>query len=97
MDIRRQLRLLSVFVVIFASGVIWIRTATVKNTYLFVKQEREYRRLQQEIQAQRVRWLKQTAPRRLETMAGRLGLNPPKPTQILRYEPETQLQASRLP
>lgn len=85
---RREIIFLSALTVLLAAAVIWIRTSTVKDTYRFVQQEREYRRLQQEIQAARVRWLKQTAPKRLETMAKQLGLVPPKIQQVLKYEPE---------
>lgn len=71
-----------------AAGVIWIRTATVRDTYAFVQKERELRKLQQEIQAARVRWLKLTSPKRLEAMAKALNLQPPKIEQVLKYEPE---------
>lgn len=85
---RREIVLLSSITIFLAAAVIWIRTSTVKDTYRFVQQEREYRRLQQEIQAARVRWLKLTAPKRLETMAKQLGLGPPRLQQVLKYEPE---------
>lgn len=85
---RREILILSSLVVMLAAGVIWVRTSTVKATYQFVQEEREYRRLQQEIQAGRVRWLKLNSPRRLEMMARELGLGPPKIQQVLKYEPE---------
>jgi len=87
---RRELLLLLFFVFSLAAGVIWIRTLTVKDTYKYVEQERELRKLQQEIQAARVRWLKLTSPKRLEGMARALGLVAPGMHQMLRYEPEQQ-------
>jgi hypothetical protein len=85
---RREIYFLFGFVFIFAGLVIWIRTETVKDTYVYVKQEKDFRKLQQEIQAIRVRWLRQTAPRRLEVLAKNLHLSPPTMEQILKYEPE---------
>ena len=85
---RREFVALFLALFSLAGGLVWIRTATVKDTYRFVQLEREYRKLQQEIQAARVRWLKLTSPKRLEGMALALGLVPPRPSQILRYEPE---------
>ena len=68
-----------------AAAIIWIRTATVKDTYLFVQNEKELRKLAQEIQAVRVRWLRMTAPGKLEALAQSLELYPPKIDQVLRY------------
>lgn len=85
---RRETAILLSIVLFLAAGVIWVRTATVRETYAFVQKERELRKLQQEIQAARVRWLKVTAPKRLESMARSLGLAPAKIHQVLKYEPE---------
>ena len=85
---RRELSLLLAVTFLLAAGVIWVRTATVKDTYLYVQNEREFRKLQQEIQAARVKWLKLTSPKRLETMARALGLGSPKIEHVLKYEPE---------
>jgi hypothetical protein len=85
---RRDLYALFALVFALAAGVIWIRTATVKDTYLYVQREKEYRRLEQEIQGVRVRWLKLTAPKRLEALAQSLGLMPPNRNQVLKYEPD---------
>lgn len=73
--------------VVFAlsSGIIWVRTATVKDTYRFVQSEKELRKLQQDIQAVRVRWLKMTSPGKLESLAQTLELTPPRIDQVLRY------------
>jgi hypothetical protein len=68
--------------------VIWIRTATVKETYHFVQQQRELKAMQQELQAARVHWLKLTAPKRLDSLAERLHLAPPRLSQVLKYEPD---------
>lgn len=71
-----------------SAGVIWVRTATVRETYRYVQQEKELKRLQQELQAARVHWLKLTAPRRLDGLAQRLRLSPPRLSQVLKYEPD---------
>ena len=91
---RREIYALLALLFVLSAGVIWIRTSTVKDTYLYVQQEKEYRQLQQEIQATRVRWLKLTSPRRLEELATRVGLQAPKMNQILRYEPEKRAIAA---
>src|SRR5262249_7857740 len=82
----RYLWLITLFV--FSAGVIWVRTATVRETYRYVQQEKELKRLQQELQAARVQWLKLTAPKRLDSLAARLRLAPPRLSQVLRYEPD---------
>ncbi len=91
---RRELLLWFILTAFAAVGMIWVRTATIKDTYVYVQQERELRTLQQEIQAARVQWLKMTSPKRLEAVAKHLGLVPPKVEQILRYEPENTPQRS---
>lgn len=68
------------------AAVIWVRTATVKDTYRYVQQEKELYRIEQEIQTIRMRWLQLTAPKRLEGLAKTLELAPPRRQQILRYE-----------
>lgn len=77
---------------ILAGGVIWLRTATVRDTYRYVKQVKNFQNLQQEIQTLRIEWLNLTAPKRLEQLAKELDLHPPSRTQVLRYvtEPETE-------
>jgi hypothetical protein len=83
---KKEIALLVFLLFALCGGVIWIRTATVKATYHYVQQERELYRLEQETQAVRIRWLQMTAPKRLEGIARAIGLQPPKPSQILRYE-----------
>jgi hypothetical protein len=85
---RRGLYLLSLLLFILSTLVIWIRTSTVKGTYLYVQKEKELRRLEQDIQASRVRWLKLTTPKRLESIARGLGLKAPEMSQVLKYQSE---------
>ena len=73
-------------VCLFAVGIIWIRTETVKMTYEYVHNEKYYRQLTQETQALRVRWLKATGPKRLEGMAHVLGLGPARSEQVMKYD-----------
>jgi hypothetical protein len=87
---RRELYLLCALLFVLAALVTWVRTSTVKDSYLYVQREKEFRAVQQDIQAVRVRWLRLTAPKRLESLAQTLGLAPPKRDQILKYEPETR-------
>ncbi len=75
---------------LFSIGLIWLRTETVKQTYLYVQQEKDYRLLRQDIQAIRMQWLKVTSPRRLESLAKTLHLNPVPLNRILKYEPQGQ-------
>jgi hypothetical protein len=85
---RREAYFLFVVVFSLATGVIWIRTSTVRDTYAYVQRERELRRLLQDIQADRVHWLKLTTPKRLENVAKHLGLRAPEMFQVVRYAPE---------
>ncbi len=73
---------------LLSAGMIWVRTVTVRDTYRYVQQEKELKRLQQELQAARVTWLKLTAPKKLDALAARLNLAPPRLSQVLRYEPD---------
>jgi hypothetical protein len=77
-------QLLIILVSLLAAGVIWIRTATVSDTYLYVSQEKELIKEQQEVQAVKLRWLKLTSPKRLESVAKSLDLFPPALHQILK-------------
>lgn len=67
-------------------GLIWVRAATVKSTYRFVKQERQLRELRQEIQKSRADWMSLTSPKRLNALARNFGMHSPKPGQVLRYK-----------
>ncbi len=83
---RREFLLLFAMVFLCAATVIWVRTNTVKATYLYVQNQKELVKLQQEMQKVRVQWLKQTSPKRLDALAAHLGLNPPKVDQVMQYE-----------
>jgi len=84
--IRRETLCLLAIVFVLSALVIWVRTATVKYTYAYVRQEKELRELQQEIQRIRVRWLKQASPGKLEALAPKLGLFPPRFEQVVRVK-----------
>lgn len=71
---------------VLSAAIIWVRTQTVKATYLYVQQDKTLRKLQQDVQAERVRWLKQTAPGRLEAIAVDLGLAAPALDQVVRMK-----------
>ena len=90
MNARREMVLGLLLLAFLCAGLIWIRTETVKQTYHYVDQEKEYRALQQDIQAIRMRWSKVTSPRRLESLAKTLNLNPVPLNRILKYEPQGQ-------
>lgn len=81
---KREFFLLLFLVFFTAAAVIWIRTATVRDTYRFVQSEKDFRKLQQDTQVLRVQWLKMTSPRRLKGLADTLGLFPPKIHQIVK-------------
>ena len=87
---KRELTVLLASIFILASTLVWIRALTVKASYQFVGQEKQYRQLEQETQALRVRWLKLTAPKKLESLAGQLGLEPPKFGQNLKLQTQNQ-------
>lgn len=73
-----------------AAGNIWVRAATVQQTYRFAGHERALRKLEQEIQHEKVRWIKLSSPQRLEKLAATLGLQPPRLDQRVRYRmPQT--------
>ena len=81
---RAQIIVLACLCVLAACAVTWLRIATVKNTYTYVQNQKELNRLQQQLQSERVRWLRLTAPKKLEALASHLGLKPPKVEQILK-------------
>jgi len=66
-------------------AVVWVRTSTVKATYLYVQQEKELAGIGQQIQDFRIRWLKLTSPKRLEALAAKFELFPPDPNQRVQY------------
>ncbi len=68
-----------------ASGLIWIRTATVKDTYQYVKKVREAKVLEDEIQALKIRWGQSVSPTSLQKIAEKLEMGPPQRKQIVTY------------
>ena len=89
---RQELSLLLVSIFILATLLVWIRALTVKSTYRFVGQEKEFRQLEQETQSLRVRWLKLTAPRKLESIASKIGLEPPKLGQTVKLQADSNIK-----
>lgn len=81
--IELALTLLGVFAA--SASVIWIRTLNVKATYEFVRQEKELKNIQNEVQSLRVAWVKQTTPSKLDHIASNIGLAAPRLDQTLRY------------
>lgn len=77
-SLRKELLLLLACVFCLASLLVWIRALTVKSSYEFVRQEKTFRQIEQDNQVLRVRWLKLTSPRKLESLATQLGLQPAK-------------------
>ena len=82
----REIIILSASVFLLAAGLVWVRALTVKASYQFVSQERRFRQIESEAQALRVKWLKMTSPKRLELLAGNIGLEPPKLSQNLKVQ-----------
>lgn len=83
---KRELTVLLTSLFILAAALVWVRALTVKTSYEFVGKEKQYRQLEHEIQTLRVRWLKLTSPKKLESLAGQLGLEPPKIGQSLKIQ-----------
>lgn len=69
-----------------AAAMIWVRTATVKTTYAYVEKEKEWQKVGEQLQEARVRWLKQTSPRKLEAIAQSLGLSAPDLSQVQKFK-----------
>lgn len=83
---KREFVILSFFLFLTAVSVIWVRTATVKGTYRYVQLEKEYRRIRETAQSDRVEWLRVTSPKRLEKVAANLGLSSPAIDQVVKYQ-----------
>jgi hypothetical protein len=94
---RREAPLFVTLFLLVGAALVWIRTATVRETYRFVALRNERKRVEEELAAQKVRWLRATAPRRLEALAGTLGLHAPTHGQVLRYESPMALVEDRSP
>lgn len=85
MSFKRERRFLFVALSLLIGLVTWVRTATVRDTYQFVQQEREFNRLQDALQEAKVRWSRVTAPQRLEVVARDIGLQPPRLNQRVKW------------
>lgn len=94
---RWDLYLLGIFAFLLAAGVVWVRTATVKNTYEYVQFEKELKLAQQGIQETRVEWLKRTSPQQLDRIASRLDLRPPRVNQLMHYRQSEGQQSDAKP
>jgi hypothetical protein len=81
---RRESALLLSLLFLVCVAVIWIRTETVKVTYQYVLRERMYREVTQNTQVERLKWLKMTAPGKLETIAASLDLRAPAMGQVMK-------------
>ncbi len=66
-------------------AVVWVRTSTVKATYRYVQQERELSITGQQIQDYRIKWLKLTSPKRLETLSQKFELGPASASQRVQH------------
>ncbi len=82
---KQELVFLLIILCTLASLVIWVRTATVKTTYAYVDKEKEWQKVQEQLQDARVRWLKQTSARKLESIAQTLGLQAPQLSQVQKF------------
>lgn len=71
-----------------AVGVVWVRTATVRDTYRYVQQEKAYKVYEQNISDLRLRWLKLTSPIQLQSIAKEKGLKAPQIHQVIPYTNE---------
>lgn len=91
---RREAPLFVTLFLLVGAALVWVRTATVQETYRFVALRNERKRVEEELAAHKVRWLRMTAPRRLEAMAGTLGLKAPTHGQLLRYESMAMAEAA---
>ena len=86
---RETLAVLSVFFVL-AATIIWVRTTTVRETYLYVQQEKELKRAQDELQSLRVAWGRVTSPGKLQATAATLGMVAPSWSQVMKYQGSIQ-------
>jgi hypothetical protein len=88
--IQRKIETLAWFGVFFVlcGMVVWVRTSTVKATYQYVQHEKELSSVASEIQGDRIRWLKLTAPKKLEALAEKFELSPADSNQRIQYQPK---------
>ena len=84
-NFRRLFYLHMSIIISLSVGLIWVRTATVRETYRFVQSEKNMVQTKQEIQALRIKWTKLTAPQKLIQAAKEFNLLPPKIGQTLKH------------
>lgn len=90
--IRKETCLLLAGLILTSGAVIWVRTLTVKETYAYVRQEKELRVQEDQFQATRLAWLKLTAPSRLQARAEALGLGSPEMHQVVKWSALKQVR-----
>src|SRR5262245_61255628 len=83
--IRKETSVLLACLIVLSASVIWIRILTVKETYAYVRGEKELRKMEQDIQEQRLKLVKLTAPSRLQNKADDLGLGVPRINQVVKW------------
>lgn len=83
--LRKETSGLLALLIVVSAAVIWIRILTVKETYAYVRAEKELRRTEQELQDVRLKLIKVTAPSRLQNKAGELGLGVPENNQVIKW------------
>lgn len=84
-NFRRKLLFPFCLVVLLSVGVVWTRTATVRETYQYVQNEKQLKVTKQDIQTLRVKWTRLTAPYRLMQYARDLRLAPPQINQTVKF------------
>lgn len=83
---RKETSGLLVLLIVMSAVVIWIRTLTVKETYAYVRAEKDLRKMEQELQDARLKLIKLTAPSRLQNKAEEFGLVVPQVHQVIKWE-----------
>lgn len=82
---RKETSGLLALLIVLSAAVIWIRILTVKETYAYVRAEKELRKMEQELQTARLKLIKVTAPSRLQNRAEELGLAVPQMNQVIKW------------
>jgi hypothetical protein len=82
----REPLLLVIAIGLMAVCVIWVRTLTVKETYQFVKKEKELRLSEYELQNQRLKLMRMTSPAKLQNRAKELDFVVPRAHQIIHWK-----------
>jgi hypothetical protein len=60
--IRAQIRLLLITIFSLSAVLIWLRTASVQLIYDYYREDKSYRKLEQEYHSLKNQWLKETSP-----------------------------------